>query len=229
MRHLNSIINVINSLRSKGLLHHAAELDRFLRRNAQELGGGNPLADLLDADPTGGEAPPEGETPEVPAPEQAPQTPEASKAICTLYYQYEKWHAILDRELPKFDYFGKENIGALRSSLSNVHKAFDRALQNKPRNFDKQQVDRWNQEVDKIVQQMKQSQQAKLDPTKAIVDANLLYNTTNRLSESCKRIAGSEPGLNEIVQEFSNLMHVFTNIIKSTSEQVAGQDLTKVR
>jgi len=230
MKHFNSIVNVINSLRSKGLLQQAVELDHFLRRNAQELGGGNPLADLLEADPTGGEAPPEmGDAPEAPVPEQSPQTPEASKAICTLYYQFEKWHAILDRELPKFDYLGKENIDALRSSLVNVHRAFERALQNKPRNFDKQQVDRWNQEVEKLVEQMRKSQEAKINPTKAIVDTNLLYNTTNRLSESCKRAAGKESGSGEVAEEFSNLMRVFTNVIKSTSEQVAGQDLTKVR
>lgn len=227
MKYLNSIVNVINNLRSKGLLQHAAELDHFLRRNAQELGGMDPLAELAAADPTGGELPPDMGG--APTPEQAPQTPEASKVICTLYYQFEKWHAILDRELPKFDYFGKQNIAALRSALVNVHKAFDRAMQNKPRHFDKQQVESWNREIDKTVEQMRQSQQAKLDPVKAIVDANLLYSTTNRLSESCKRISGKEVGANEITQEFSNLMHVFANIIKSTSEQVAGQDLTKVR
>jgi len=101
MNHLNAVINVINSLRAKGLLHYAVELDGFLRRNAQELGEVDPLAALEDMG-TGA-----GEEVMIPMPEQQKATPEASKMLCTLYYQFEKWHAILDRELPRFDYFGK--------------------------------------------------------------------------------------------------------------------------
>jgi len=233
MECLNIVISVVNSLRDKGLTHYAAELDRFLCKHAQELKapGMDPLAGLEAAEAEQGGAEPMGPMAEIPIPEQAKsEVPsERNKLQNTLYYQFERWHGILDRELPKFDYFGKENIAAIRSALSNVHQALRQALQNKPKQYDKQSMDKWSQEIEELVNQMHKSQQAKLDETKAIVDANLLYNTTNRMNESCKRICGDDPTFSNVVQEFDNLMHVFSNVVKSVSEQVAERDLTKVR
>jgi len=228
---LNKIVGIINNLRVKGLLSYATELDQFLRRNAQELGapGADPLATLEGGEAEMGGVPPPAEAAPLPTPEQVPETPEKDEMLYTLYYQFEKWHSILDRELPKFDYFGKQNIAALRSALVNVHKAFQIAIQNKPKKFSKPLMDRWNREVDQLVQRMHESQKAKLDPTKAIVDANMLYDTTDRLNESCKRLCGGDSVFTSVIQEFDNLVHVFANVVKSTSEQVAGQDLTKVR
>jgi hypothetical protein len=234
MEHFNKIVGIINKLRAKGLLSYATELDRFLHRNAQELGapGSDPLAALEAGEADAGEigeAPPAGAA-LPPVPEKAvPETPEKDEMLYTLYYQFEKWHTILDRELPRFDYFGKQNIAALRSALVNVHKAFQVAIQNKPKKFSKRLMDHWNQEVGKLVQKMHESQKAKLDPTKAIVDAGILYDTTDRLNDSCKRLCGGDPAFGSVLQEFDNLVHVFANVVKSTSEQVAGQDLTKVR
>jgi len=42
-------------------------------------------------------------------------------------------------------------------------------------------------------------------------------------------LCGGDPAFGSVLQEFDNLVHVFANVVKSTSEQVAGQDLTKVR
>lgn len=241
---INTLVSVINSLRVKGLSRYAAELDRFLCKYAQEMGAGgaDPLAALEAADPMGAptEEPagapqmsPTGEPAQVPTlPEVGPESasPSASnKAQRTLFHQFEKWHGVLDRELPKFDYLGQENVDAIRSSLANVHKAFQAAIQNKPAQYEADAIERWNAYINELVQKMHRSQKAKVDKTKAIVDAGMMYDTTKRLYERIQRVGGDDPSMAGVMQEFASLMRVFANVIKQTSEQIAKTDLTEVR
>jgi len=218
-------------------MQQAIELDRILRKNAQALGvpaGGDPLADLAATDQESGDPGVKGQpespmAPMTPPPVEKENSTDDNKFQRTLFYQYEKWHRILDRELPKFDYLGKNNIAAVRSAAANVHKLLEQAFQNKPNEYDKIAVERWDAKTDDLVQRLHDSQKAKLTSTKAIVDAHLLYDTTNRLYESFKRICGKDPAFSGAMQEFTSLMHAFTNVIKSTSEQISHTDLTKAR
>jgi hypothetical protein len=247
MERLNLLIDVVNSLRAKGLTRYAAWLDGFVRKYAQEggfppIGSEDPFADLggeesppaapgtgmdLAADPSQPAAPqPAVSTPRQQEPERSSEQDALQR---TFYYQFEKWHDVLDRELPHFDYLGKENIAAIRSSLAGVHKNFVQAFSDRPNTYDKGAVLKWNAYVNDLVRKMEDSQKKKLNETKAIVDANMLYGTTNRMNESAKRIFGDDPAFSGALRSFADLVRVFANVIQQTSEQVAKRDLTEVR
>lgn len=247
MKYLNLLVSTINSLSNKGMVVEAGLLNRFLHKYAQDLGAPAPEgvppgeADPLQEDsfatqdPMGGQLPPQGEmqqpmkepTPELPQEEEV--SPERAKMQRTLYYRFEKWHDILDNELPKYEYLEKHNIDAIRSSLSAVHRAFQQAVSNRTQDFDREQVNEWNDQMNRLVDRMHEVQGTKLDRTRAIVDAYMLYGTTNRLFEDFKRIAGHDTTYANVLKEFGDLMRVFSQVIKQVPEQVAGEDLTRIR
>lgn len=239
---INLLIEVVNSLRAKGLTHYAAQLDKIVRKHAQEagyppigsadpfadVGGAEPAAEMPAQDPNAVQQP--QPQPQPAAEQQGPEQPNEQNILQrTLYYQFEKWHDVLDRELPHFDYLGKENIAAIRSSLSSVHKAFVQAFIRKPKQYDKGAVLKWNQYVNDLTAKMEASQKKRLNETKAIVDAHLFYDTTQRMYESAQRVFGDDPVFSSALATFGNLVRVFTNVVKSVSEQVAQRDLTEVR
>lgn len=239
---LNLLITVSNNLRAKGLSLYAAELDKLVRKFAQDAGfppigsedplgemGGDPAAAMdpmaQPQDPAAAQPAPEP-TPE----QQGPEKPNEKNTLQrTFFYQFEKWHNVLDRELPKFDYLGKENIDAIRSALSSVHKAFVSAFAKKPSEYDKGAVLKWDEHVNGLVRRMEQSQKMKINETKAVVDSHLLYGTTNRMLDSAQRIFGDDQAFSGVLKGFADLVRVFANVIKQTSEQIAGRDLTEVR
>jgi len=230
VRYINLLINTINRLRTKGLVHHASTLDGFLHKNAQELGGLGDV-DALEQE-LAGDAARGGDEPSVPAapPEtEKPAPKEQAKLQHALYYQFEKWHSVLDRELPKFRYLGEQNIDAIRSAFAKTHKTFQQAMQAEPMQYDKAALQKWNEQIDKIAQQMKKSQSAPVSRTKAITDAHLLSDTTNNLHDQFERLCGEDEKFKAVGAEFSNLIHTLDNVIKNTSEEIAKQDLTQVR
>jgi hypothetical protein len=95
--------------------------------------------------------------------------------------------------------------------------------------YDKVTLQKWNEQIDKIVQQMKKSQSAPVSRTKAIADAHLLSDTTNNLHEQFQRLCGQDNRFKTVSVEFNNLIHTLDNVIKNTSEEIAKQDLTEVR
>jgi len=201
-----------------------------LHKNAQELGGLGDV-DALEQELAGG-AEGGGDEPSVPAAPPEPEKPAPkgqTKLQQTLYYQFDKWHSVLDRELPKFRYLGEQNIDAVRSALAKVHKAFQQVMRAQPMQYDRAALQGWNERIDKIVQQMKKSQSAPVSRTKAITDAHLLSDTTKNLYEQFQRLCGKDDKFKAVGAEFSNLIPTLDNVIKSTSEEIAKQDLTEVR
>jgi len=229
MSYLNLIIDTVNSLRAKGKTLFAAELDQFLRKNAQDLGN------LVDME-------------ETPAPEEAPQEEAPQEELLTepiepvkeevdvqaklertLHYQFGEWHSIIDRMLPKFDYFGDDNIQNLRHTFSHVAKVFEQAMEGQESNFDNVYMETFKARMSNVKDQLKESIDAKLDETKAKLDASLLYGETEKLHKSFKRITKEDPRFAKVGTEFGNLMRVFALIIQNVSEAIAKTDLTEVR
>lgn len=244
MDDINLLISVVNRLRAKGLSLYAAQLDGLVRKYAQDagfppIGSEDPLGEMGGEDPAMDPAmdpaAQQQPVPQQPAPEptpeqQGPEKPNEKNILQrTFFYQFEKWHNILDRELPKFDYLGKGNIDAIRSSLASVHGAFAHAFDKKPNEYDKSAVLKWNEHVNDLVRKMEESQKKKLNETKAVVDAHLLYGTTNRMLDSAKRIFGDDQAFSGVLKAFGDLVRVFSNVVKQTSEQIAQRDLTEVR
>lgn len=250
MRDLNTLVSTINSLSLKGLYSEAAFLSRFLRKYGQQLGapteealpgGGAPQEDPLGAldqaeeafdtvqDEMGQKPQPQQQGPSADLPTEEEVSPEKARMERSLYYKWEKWHEILDEELPKYDYLEDQNIEAIRSSLAKVHRAFEQAIQSRTTEYDREQVNEWNAYVNQLVERMHDIQTKKLDRTRAIVDAYMLYGTTNRLFDEFKRIAGHDTTFSNVLAEFSNLVHVFTQVIKRVPEQISGEDLTRTR
>lgn len=241
MRYTNVIVDVISSLRKKGMLNSAYVLSSFLSKYAQEVAdldtadatapaapGEDPLKDLEeDAISLGGQEPPEAAT-ETAIPES---TVPSEQAVLqrVLFYQFNKWHSILDRELPKFDYLGEENIDAIRSSLANVHKTMSQVMQNNKSEIDKEIISKWDGEIQKVLFKIRQSQKAKINETKAKVDAFLLYGTTNLLYKKFERLCENDSAFAAVKVEFEGLMNVFANVIKNVSEEIAKTDLTEMR
>lgn len=246
MRYINLMIQTINTLREKCLFRQAAALDGILYRNAQELGdldpsgefdlgGGESATDLggdtdlgdeeqdIDFSPNEEPAEPEKElvTEDV--------SPAQEKMQRTLYYMFVKWHQVLDRELPEFEYFGEENVDAIRSQLRNTRQSFEAAMERRQAHFDKQSIDNWNEEVQQKVYRMHKSQKMPLNETKAKVDAFLLYRPTKDLYDKFLRLCKDDDTFSNVEQEFRSLIHVFSNVIKNTSEEIAEVDLTEER
>lgn len=239
-KYINLLVSVVNSLRAKGLLQHASHLDSLIVRNAQELDSLGDEAKSLEnlVGISEGSDRQTEETPEVPTSEQKnsqkqPSSSDDTKELATLqhtlYYQFQKWHSVLDRELPKFGYLGETGIDAIRTALANVHKTFEQVIASRSPKYDKVALDKWNTQIEEIVKQMKKSQSIPVSKTKAIVDSQLLYNTTNGLYKQFQRLCGKDQAFNPVAQEFSNLIHTFTNVIQNNSEEIAGKDLTEVR
>ena len=204
---------------------------------ADPAGGGqaDPMADPM----RGGQAPgdiqdemrqqqPEQEQ-ESELPTEEEVSPEKASMQRSVYYKWEKWHEVLDEELPKYDYLEEQNIEAIRSALSKVHRAFQQAIQSRTQEFDREQVNEWNAYVNQLVERMHEVQKTKLDRTRAIVDSYMLYGTTNRLFDEFKRVMGHDTTFSNVLTEFSDLINVFVQVIKQVPEQISQQDLTKVR
>lgn len=228
----------------------AGILSRFLRKYAQELG-----APQMEETPPGGEEDPlatlnqavdsldgqdqqqqqdqtqeQMQQPALPElPEEEEVSPERAQMQRTLYYKFEKWKEVLDNELPKYEYLEKENIEAILSALSTVHKLFEQAISNRTRDFNREDVNEWNDQINRAVTRMHEIQPTKVDRTRAIVDAYMLYGTTNRLFDEFKRVAGHDATYANVLQEFSNAIRVFAQVIKQVPEQVSKEDLTKIR
>lgn len=235
------LISVIAGLRDKGLYGEARTVADFLTKYAQDLPS---LKDVAIPDKEGpvpteeGEAAPEAPggaedveqaVPEMPEAPAEQMSPEKAALQYTLYHQFDKWHTVLDQELPKFSYLGEENIDALRSALSSVHRLFQNALEGKQAAFDKEVIAKWDAELKKILGKMRQSQKMELTPTKAKIDAFLLYEPTANLHRRFERVIGDDPAFENVKREFDSLMNVFSNIVKKVSEDIAKTDLTEIR
>lgn len=232
MNCLNMLVQIVNGLNAKAEVQQAFRLRTFIRRNAQEL------ADLqLDpasfgleeeqAVPGQEEQAPQQQQPDVPERPQKPVSPDIGEIQNTLLYMFVKWHSVLDRELPRFDYLGEDHIDALRSALSNVHRTLAQAVGDNKR-FSKAEADEWDAEVERLVQRMHQSQKYPVNETKAKVDAFLLYRPTLDLHKKFLRITEDDPKFAEAAKEFSSLINTFANVIKNI-EDIAKVDLTESR
>lgn len=231
MHYIDLMINTISSLRNKGLYKEASCVKDFLCKYAQNVANmsDNPADAAADLESDLGIEPEEESLPIGAQEKVQVQSDELPKMQRTLYYQFEKWHNVIDRELGEFDYFSADFIDAILAAFANVHKVFEQAMANVSTDFDKSMVDSWNSEIARITQKMHQSQNSEINETKAKVDSFLLYDTTDLLYKKFNRLCAQDGNFAAVKAEFDSLMHAFTNVIQNISEEIAKVDLTKTR
>jgi hypothetical protein len=144
----------------------------------------------------------------------------------TTFLMLEELRDFFAHNLPKFRYFGDNNIKILQSALDQLTTMYKTLLRNVSQQYDKQQLATYEQHLRKLQKEVDRSSTMKLTPIKVKVDKFLLYNEYEILLKKIER--HYDAGLRElqpVLKKARSVREAFANIIQQTSEEIAHADL----
>jgi hypothetical protein len=202
---LTKIKAIADDLDSKGFLKQADILDFYLKSYAQ-----------VAADD--------------------PQTTETSKENPALVLSHTTFLMLAElrdfysKNLPKFKYFGEQNIKTLQSAIDQLTAMYRVLLRNMSPDFDKEALSKYETHLKGLQSEVDRSKEMKLTPIKVKVDKFLLYDEFEMIMRKIER--HYDAGIRElqpVLKKARSIRDAFANIIQQTSEEIAHADLIETR
>jgi len=215
MNSLYTLKSIADELDRLGLYHQADIVDRVLSKYAQ----------VAPPSPVPAPSPP---IPTLPSPDT---TLDAKYTIArTLFLKFKKLKQLYDDHLIQFEYLGTDNIRAILSAFDQFILVFEAVLRNKPTEVDNDDLQTFSGTLKRKEDEIERSLAFRPTPLKLKVDKGNFFDPLVVLCESLKRqYDGGLSELNPVVRRARALQNTFSNVLQSTSEQIAHSSLIDLR
>lgn len=144
-----------------------------------------------------------------------------------LYLMLQRFHNFFNSNIDSLEYLGEENIEILKSSFNSLMRRFTEVMREKDKDFNKGDLQQYNDRLSKIRKKFYQWQKQPLSRTKIITDRYAIFGELEFLYKKLQRLYEDDSDFRQLEKKFKDLINVSNNVIQKTMEQIVDVDITK--
>lgn len=230
MEHIHLLKQIADMLDTKGFIKQANTIDKYLISIAQNAPATDPT---LGTTPAPAEQASSMMQPPALAPASVPKIDpkkENEKLARTNFLMFDELRDFYSKNLPKFSYFGEDNINTLQAAIDQLFAIYRVTLRSIAKEYNHNALSAYEAHIVQLQQEVDRSTKMKLTPAKVKIDKFLLYDELDMMMKKIER--NHDQGIAElqpVLKKIRSVRDAFANIIKQTSEQIAHSDLIETQ